>query len=231
MRDGRGLLTAGVAPLAAGTPLNPVCGLWGCVPCRCWTEAALRTLLWHQNAAESWTLGHRLGHEPEQLTLRSESVPPASPALRPRLRLWVTHCGIGVLVGGSGSGALPASLSGSPRVAPDPCTVGDGPQPSRLCAARGTSRDMQATAQRPRGTTSPGFLRGVQPGGGPRSRARLCSSTQRAARGRCCGQAWGLVLGKGSRSDLWPRLPTPALMGGARRQPAFCYLFVTTKTH
>ena len=203
MRDGRGLLTAGVAPLAAGTPPTPVCGLWGCVPCRCWTEAALRTLLWHQNAAESWT----------------------------RLRLWVTHCGIGVLVGGSGSGALPASLSGSPRVAPDPCTVGDGPQPSRLCAARGTSRDMQATAQRPRGTTSPGFLGGVQPGGGPRSRAWLCSSTQRAARGRCCGQAWGLVLGKGSRSDLWPRLPTPALMGGARRQPAFCYLFVLTKTH
>ena len=127
VRDGRGLLTAGVAPLAAGTLLTPVCGLWGCVPCRCWTEAGLRTLLWHQNAAQSWTLRHRLGHQPEQLTLplpggpsHSESVPPASLALRPRLRLWVTLCGIGVLVGGSRSGALPASLSGSPRVGPGP---------------------------------------------------------------------------------------------------------------
>lgn len=90
VRDGRGLLTTGVAPLAAGTPPTQVCGLRGCVPCRCWTEAGLRTLLWHRNTAQSWTLGHRLEHRLEPLTLllpagpsHSELVPPASPALRP----------------------------------------------------------------------------------------------------------------------------------------------------
>ena len=112
-----------------------------------------------------------------------------------------------------------------PPSRPQACALWEmGLNSSRLCAVWGppmTSRPL------PRDHGGPPALV-FQGASSPRSRAQL--STQRAAQGCCCGRAWGLVLGKGSRSDLLPRLPTATLVSSSRRQSAFCYLFVTTKT-